>query len=164
MELITPDVGLLFWMLLSFSIVLFILRKFAWAPILQSLKEREEGIESAIKNANTAREEIADLKKNKDQILLDTNFEKQRMMKDAQEYIEDWKKEQKQKIEEQINQNISRAQDVIEQQKRAAVAELKTQLASLSLGIAEKVIKKELSKDSAYLEMISDDIKDLNIN
>ena len=164
MDLIKPEIGLLFWMLLSFSLVLFILRKYAWGPILQSLKEREDGIDSALKNAQIAREEIADLKKNKDQILLDASSEKQRMMKDAQEYIEDWKKEQKQKIEEQINQNIARAQDVIEQQKRAAVTELKTQLASLSLGIAEKVIKKELSKDSAYLEMIRDDIKDLNIS
>jgi F-type H+-transporting ATPase subunit b len=164
MDLIKPEIGLLFWMLLSFSLVLFILRKYAWGPILQSLKEREEGIDSALKNAQIAREEIVDLKKNKDQILLDASSEKQRMMKDAQEYIEDWKKEQKQKIEEQINQNIARAQDVIEQQKRAAVTELKTQLASLSLGIAEKVIKKELSKDSAYLEMIRDDIKDLNIS
>lgn len=164
MDLIKPEIGLLFWMLLSFSLVLFILRKYAWSPILQSLKEREEGIDSALKNAQIAREEIADLKKNKDQILLDASSEKQRMMKDAQEYIEDWKKEQKQKIEEQVNQNLARAQDVIEQQKRAAVTELKTQLASLSLDIAEKVIKKELSKDSAYLEMIRDDIKDLNIS
>jgi F-type H+-transporting ATPase subunit b len=164
MDLIKPEIGLLFWMLLSFSLVLFILRKYAWGPILQSLKEREDGIDSALKNAQIAREEIADLKKNKDQILLDASSEKQRMMKDAQEYIEDWKKEQKQKIEEQINQNIARAKDVIEQEKRAAVTELKTQLASLSLDIAEKVIKKELSKDSAYLEMIRDDIKDLNIS
>ena len=164
MDLIKPEIGLLFWMLLSFSLVLFILRKYAWGPILQSLKEREEGIDSALKNAQIAREEIADLKKNKDQILLDASSEKQRMMKDAQEYIEDWKKEQKQKIEEQINQNIARAKDVIEQEKRAAITELKTQLASLSLDIAEKVIKKELSKDSAYLEMIRDDIKDLNIS
>tara|TARA_B110000444_G_scaffold259507_1_gene303425 strand:- start:782 stop:1276 length:495 start_codon:yes stop_codon:yes gene_type:complete len=164
MDLIKPEIGLLFWMLLSFSLVLFILRKYAWGPILQSLKEREDGIGSALKNAQIAREEIADLKKNKDQILLDASSEKQRMMKDAQEYIEDWKKEQKQKIEEQINQNIARAKDVIEQEKRAAVTELKTQLASLSLDIAEKVIKKELSKDSAYLEMIRDDIKDLNIS
>ena len=164
MDLIKPEIGLLFWMLLSFSLVLFILRKYAWGPILQSLKEREDGIGSALKNAQIAREEIADLKKNKDQILLDASSEKQRMMKDAQEYIEDWKKEQKQKIEEQINQNIARAKDVIEQEKRAAVTELKTQLASLSLDIAEKVIKKELRKDSAYLEMIRDDIKDLNIS
>jgi F-type H+-transporting ATPase subunit b len=164
MDLIKPEIGLLFCMLLSFSLVLFILRKYAWGPILQSLKEREDGIDSALKNAQIAREEIADLKKNKDQILLDASSEKQRMMKDAQEYIEDWKKEQKQKIEEQINQNIARAKDVIEQEKRAAVTELKTQLASLSLDIAEKVIKKELSKDSAYLEMIRDDIKDLNIS
>jgi len=164
MDLIKPDVGLLFWMLLSFSIVLFILRKFAWKPILQSLKEREEGIESAIKNANTAREEIADLKKNKEKILIDANVEKQEMMKEAQKYIEDWKQEQKKKIEDQINQNISRAQDAIEQQKRAAVNELKTQLASLSIEIAEKIIKKELSKDVEYQEIIKEDIRNLKVN
>lgn len=164
MDLIKPDVGLLFWMLLSFSIVLFILRKFAWGPILQSLKDREEGIESAIKNANIARQEIADLKKNKEQILIDANSEKQAIMLQAQEYIEDWKKDQKQKIEDQINQTMSRAQDAIEQQKRAAVNELKMQLASLSMDIAEKVIKKQLSKDAEYQEMINDDIRDLKIN
>ena len=95
MELITPDIGLLFWMLLSFSIVLIILRKFAWKPILKALQDREENIETALTNAKKAREEIAELKNQKDQILNDAKTEREQMMRVAKEDISDYKQTQK---------------------------------------------------------------------
>ena len=164
MELIKPDIGLLFWMLISFSVVLLILRRFAWGPILSALDERERGIETALKNAQKAREEVADLKNNKEQIINEANLERQKMIQDAQVYIDDWKKEQRKKTEDQIGQKIQEASDRIDQQKRIAIKELKTQVASLSVEIAQKIIQREINKDSEYTELINEDIKGLNID
>tara|TARA_B100000965_G_scaffold391455_1_gene399526 strand:+ start:457 stop:954 length:498 start_codon:yes stop_codon:yes gene_type:complete len=163
MELIKPDVGLLFWMLISFSIVLLILRRFAWKPILNALDERERGIEMALQNAQSAREEVADLKKNKEQIINEGNVERQKMIQEAQVYIDDWKKEQRKKTEDQIDQKIQEANERIDQQKRAAIKDLKTQVASLSIEIAQKILQREVNKDSEYTELINEDIKGLNI-
>jgi len=81
MGLVTPDFGLLFWMLLTFLIVLFILKKFAWKPILNSLKEREESIEDALKSAEKAREEMANLQASNEKILADARLEKEELLK-----------------------------------------------------------------------------------
>jgi len=163
MELVTPDIGLLFWMLLSFSIVLIILRKFAWKPILKALKDREESIETALENAAKAREEIADLKKNKDIIFKEQNDYKLELMKNAKEEADEYRREKNQKTDEQTKQNLTVAKEIINQEKRAAILEIKDTVADLSINIAEKILQKELEKDTEHTNIINKSLEDLEI-
>ena len=163
MELVTPDIGLLFWMLLSFSIVLIILRKFAWKPILKALKDREESIETALENAAKAREEIADLKKNKDIIFKEQNDYKLELMKNAKEEADEYKRAKNQKTDEQTKQNLTLAKEIINQEKRAAILEIKDTVADLSINIAEKILQKELEKDTEHTNIINKSLEDLEI-
>ena len=163
MELVTPDIGLLFWMLLSFSIVLLILRKFAWKPILQALQDREDSISKALSNAEIARHEVANLKSQKDQILNEAKQEREAMMKEAKDDIGNYKIEQKSKIDQQFKLKMDTALDEITQQKRAALDELKETVATLSVDIAEKILKKELENSSRHDAMIKETINDIRI-
>ena len=163
MELVTPDIGLLFWMLLSFSIVLIILRKFAWKPILKALKDREESIETALENAAKAREEIADLKKNKDIIFKEQNDYKLELIKNAKEEADEYKRAKNQKTDEQTKQNLTVAKEIINQEKRAAILEIKDTVADLSINIAEKILQKELEKDIEHINIINKSLEDLEI-
>ena len=163
MELVTPGIGLLFWMLLSFTIVLIILRRFAWKPILQALQDREEHIELALTNAEKAREEIAVLQNEKQSILNNAKTEKEDLLKRAKEDISDYKKLQKNRVDEQMKATLGSALDEIAQQKRAAMDELKETVASLSVEIAEKILIKELDDKDSHNAIIQESIKKLEI-
>ena len=102
MELVTPGIGLLFWMLLSFSIVLVLLKKFAWKPILNTLEEREDSIQKALISAEQARSEVAELKSQKEQILNEAKLEREKIIRLAHEETSAYKQEQKIKIDEQV--------------------------------------------------------------
>ena len=128
MELVTPGIGLLFWMLLSFSIVLVILKKFAWKPILNTLEEREDSIQKALISAEQARSEVAELKGQKEQILSEAKLEREKIIRLAHEETSAYKQEQKIKIDEQFKLKISSAIDEINQQKRSAMEDLKKPL------------------------------------
>ena len=163
MELVTPGIGLLFWMLLSFSIVLVILKKFAWKPILKTLEEREDSIEEALMSAEKARSEFAELKEQKEQILNDAKLEREKMIRLAQEETSNYKQEQKIKIDEQFKAKIGSAIDEINQQKRAAMEDLKKTVAEISVDIAEKIIEKELENSEQHNELISESVKGLDV-
>ena len=163
MELITPDIGLLFWMLLSFSIVLVLLKRFAWKPILTALKNREEGIETALAKAEEARKEISETNTRVSEMLSQGKLEKEKMLKIAREDIADYKKKEHLKIGEQIKTQLNSVTEEINQQKRAALDELKKSVAELSIEIAEKILKKELENENSHNELINDSIKNLEI-
>ena len=143
MELVTPGIGLLFWMLLSFSIVLVLLKKFAWKPILNTLEEREDSIQKALISAEQARSEVAELKSQKEQILNEAKLEREKIIRLAHEETSAYKQEQKIKIDEQFKLKISSAIDEINQQKRSAMEDLKKTVAKMSVDIAEKILEKE---------------------
>ena len=163
MELVTPGIGLLFWMLLSFSIVLVILKKFAWKPILKILEEREDSIEEALISAEKARADVAELKEQKEQILNDAKLEREKIIRLAHEETSNYKQEQKIKIDEQFKAKISSAIDEINQQKRAAMDDLKKTVAEISVDIAEKIIEKELENAEQHNELISESVKGLDV-
>ena len=163
MELVTPGIGLLFWMLLSFSIVLVILKKFAWKPILNTLEEREESIQKALISAEQARSEVAELKSKKEQILNEAKLEKEKIIRLAHEETSAYKQEQKIKIDEQFKLKISSAIDEINQQKRSAMEDLKKTVAKMSVDIAEKILEKELENVEQHDTVISDSVKGLDI-
>ena len=163
MELVTPDIGLLFWMLVSFLLVLLILKKFAWAPILAALKDREDSIDSALLNAEKARKEVEDLKTRKDEILNSAKLERDEMIKMAHKDISEYKEKEQAKVDEHMKQKISAAIDEINQQKRSAVEELKESVAHLSIGIAEKILKKELEDKKRHDEIIKQSVNELEV-
>jgi len=163
MELVTPGIGLLFWMLLSFSIVLVLLKKFAWKPILNILEEREDSIQKALISAEQARSEVAELKSQKEQILNEAKLEREKIIRLAHEETSAYKQEQKIKIDEQFKLKISSAIDEINQQKRSAMEDLKKTVAKMSVDIAEKILEKELENVQQHDSVISDSVKELDI-
>lgn len=162
MELINPGIGLIFWMTLSFGIVLFILAKFAWKPILKSLHEREDTIDQALNEANQAREEMKELKFSNEELLKEAKEERDGILRDARKVKETIIEDSKAKANEEANRIVESAKESIQNEKMAAMTDLKNQLATLSIEIAEKILKEELSEDKKqkeYVQKLIDDVK-----
>lgn len=160
MKLVTPDIGLLFWMLISFSIVLFLLKKYAWKPILKSLKEREESISEALGAAKRAKEEMAALKSDNERILAEARNERDKILKEARDAKDSIINEAKTKATEEADRLLKIAREGIQNEKMAAITELKNQVASLSLEIAEKILKEELSTDEKQRGLVNAYLKE----
>ena len=160
MDLITPDVGLLFWTLVSFSILYLILRKFAWGPILTAVKEREESIKAALDAADNAKKEMENLKADNEKILNEAKTEREIMLKEAREMksklISDAENEAKAKAKSMVEA----AKTAIQNEKNSAMNELKNTVVDLSVGIAEKLISEELADKDKQLKMIEEILDD----
>ncbi|MBN2236698.1 MAG: F0F1 ATP synthase subunit B [Bacteroidales bacterium] len=154
MELVNPGLGLIFWMTLSFGIVLFILSKYAWPLILGGIKEREEEINNSLESARQAREEIKNLQSNNEQLLKQAREERDALMREARELKDDMIVKAKSQADQQAKQIIESAKAAIEQEKTAALSDLKNQVAGLSIEIAEKLLKAELSKENKQKELM----------
>ena len=163
MELVTPDIGLLFWMLLSFSIVLLILKRFAWKPILTALKNREDSIEEALEKAELAREKTEQAKTEVEKMIIEGRVEKEGLLKQAKEEIATYKRQAKAKVDEQMSLRLKTVNQEIDQQKRVAIEDLKTTVASLAVEISEKILKRELDDTRVHDDLIKDSIKTLDI-
>ena len=164
MELVNPGIGLIFWMTLSFAIVFFILAKFAWKPILNMLKEREGSIESALNSAEKAREEMRHLQSNHEQLLKEAKEERDVILRETRKIKDAIIEEAKLKATEEAERILETAKENIHFEKMAAITELKNQLAVLSIEVAEKVLRQELSdqvKQKDYIEKI---INQMNFN
>jgi F-type H+-transporting ATPase subunit b len=164
MELVSPGIGLIFWMTLAFGIVLYILKKFAWKPILQSLRDREESIEEALNTANKAREEMKQLKFDNESLLKQAKEERDAILRDARKVKESIIEESKTKANEEANRIVESAKESIQNEKMAAMTDLKNQLATLSIEVAEKILKDELSEDKKQKEYVQRLIKDVKFN
>ena len=164
MSLVTPDFGLVFWMVISFLIVLFILKKYAWKPILDSLKSREESIDSALKSAEKAREDMVKLKDDNEKILVEARSERELMMKEALEIKEKIIGDAKKTAGIEADKMIEMAKNQIQNEKNNAVAEIKVKVVELSVQIAEKIMKKNLDTDSKQKDYAQMLLKDINLN
>lgn len=164
MELVSPGIGLIFWMTLSFGIVLFILGKFAWKPILKSLHEREDSIDEALNTANKAREDMKQLKFDNEALLKEAKGERDAILHDAREIKDTIIEESKIKANEEANRIVEAAKETIQHEKLAAITDLKNQLATLSIEIAEKILKEELSEDKKQKEYVQKLIDEVKIN
>lgn len=164
MNLVTPDIGLLFWMLVSFCIVLLLLKKFAWTPILTTLKERETSISDALNAAKKAKDEIADLKSDNERILAEARAERDKMLKEARDAKDAIINEAKGKATTEAERLITIARESIKNEKMAAITELKNQVATLSVEIAEKIMKQQLASDEKQKALVADLLKDAKLN
>ena len=164
MELVKPEFGLVFWMTVSFLIVVFILRKFAWGPILSSLKERETSIEDALNAAKKAKDEVANMKAENEQLLKQARNERDMMLKEARDTKDAIVNEARAKAQTEADRMIASARESIQNEKMAAITELKNQVATLSIEIAEKVIRQQLASDDKQKALVNDLLKDVKLN
>ena len=146
--------GLFFWQSILFILLLFLLKKFAWKPILDALNSREEGIKNALDEADKARQEMLDLKSSNEKMLKEARIERDTLLKDARMIKDKMITEAKDEAKAQSNKIIEQAKQTIENEKLAAITELKNQVAELSIGIAEKIMKEELSNKDKQVKLI----------
>ncbi len=162
MELITPGLGLLFWMTLAFFLLVFILGKFAWKPILQMLRERETSIHEALNAANEAREEMKKLQFSNEQLLQEAKNERDTILNDARKIREKLIEDARVKAGEEADRIVASARESIQNEKMAAMTELKNQIAESSLNLARFILKRELSdpqKQEAYIKELLKEYK-----
>jgi F-type H+-transporting ATPase subunit b len=164
MDLVTPELGLIFWTSLSFLILLFILGKFAWKPILNAVNDRENSIKDALQEAEKARLEMQNLKSDNEKILKEARAERDAMIKDAREIKDSMISEAKEEAKAQGTKLIEQAKTTIQNEKLAAITELKNQVADLSIDIAEKVMKSELSNKDKQVELVEKMLGDIELN
>jgi len=156
--------GLFFWQILILVLLVWLLNKFAWKPILNAVNEREDGIKKALEEADKARQEMAELNASNEKILKEARAEREKMLKDAREIKEALISEAKDEAKMQADKIITQAKTTIENEKQAAIVELKRQVAELSVGIAEKVIKEELSNKDKQIKLIDKMLDEASIN
>ena len=164
MELVKPEFGLIFWMVISFGLIMLILKKFAWKPILNMLHEREASIQSALDSAEKAKEEMKALQSSNEKILADARNERDLLLKDAREIREKMIADAKGIATKEGERMLTIARENIQNEKMAAITELKNQVASLSIEIAEKILKSELSSDEKQESLVNTLLKDVNLN
>jgi len=164
MNLVKPEFGLIFWMTVTFLIVFFLMKKFAWGPILKMIQEREESIESALNSAQKAKEEMAELQNNNEKLLAEARLEKDKMLKEAREIKDTMISDAKDAAQKEALRIMADARNTIQNEKMAAINELKNQVALMSVDIAEKIIRKDLSKDESQKTLVASLINDVKLN
>jgi len=164
MELVTPGIGLVFWMLLSFSIVLILLKKFAWRPVMKALQDRENSIANALKSAENAKEEMAILQMDNKKIIDEAKIERDKLIKEAREVKERIINEAKGQAVIEANKLIEMARLNIQNEKLAAISEMKNQIAIFSVDIAEKILSRELTENNKQKDYLDYLLKEINLN
>ncbi len=164
MDLILPSFGLIFWMTLTFVIVFVLLRKMAWKPILKALSDRENYIKDALNSAEKAKEEMAQLQAGNEKILLEARNERDKLLKEARETKDSIIAEAKSKAQKEAEKIVQSARETLQNEKNAALNELKSQVAALSVEIAEKIIKSELASDEKQKALVNSLLKEVTLN
>jgi F-type H+-transporting ATPase subunit b len=164
MELITPGLGLLFWMTLAFLLLMFILGKFAWKPIMNALKEREATIHDALHAADKAREEMKQLQFSNEQLLREAKNERDVILSDARKVRDAIIEEARVKASEEAARIVQSARASINNEKMAAMTDLKNQLANASLDISRRLLRRELSDVKKQEEYIRELLKEVKFN
>lgn len=164
MELLTPGIGLIFWQTVIFLIVFLVLLTFAWKPIANALKAREGFINDALKSAELAKEEMAQLKEDNEMLLDEARRERDTMLKEATAAANRIKEEAKAETSKIAEKMIADARAAIDNEKKAALAEVQNMVAEISLSIAEKVLRKNLSSDKAQKALVEEYLKEVKIN
>lgn len=162
--LLNPSYGLIVWSLVAFLLVMFLLKKFAWKPILQMLQEREQSITEAIESAKKAKEEMTALKADNEKIILQAKAERDGILKEAREIKDKMIAEAKAQAGKESEKLTAIARENIHNEKMAAITELKNQVAHLSIEIAEKILKQELSEKDRQKTIVKNLLDDVKMN
>lgn len=156
--------GLFIWQVLIFVGLILLLKKFAWKPILDSVNDREEGIKNALLSAENAKKEMQNLQADNQRILQEARLERDNMLKEAREMKEKMVDDAKAEAQAQGQKMIEQAKAAIQSEKNAAMADLKLQVSSLSVSIAEKLLKEELSNKEAQTKLVEKLLGDVKLN
>lgn len=162
--LVSPDPGLFIWSTVAFLILFFLLSKFAWKPIVKALDERERSIEDALSKAEMAKAEMAKLINENEDLLKEARLERDSILKEAKEIKDQIINDAKDQAKTEGAKLIEKAKDEITNQKLAAMAEIKNQVSSLSLAIAEKVLRKQLDDHDKQQALVNDLLKEVKLN
>ena len=154
MSLVTPDIGLLFWMCLSFGIVVFLLSKYAWKPILGAVKTREQSIADALNEAKKMRDDMAKMSANNEEIMRQARAERDTLLKEARDIRDKEISEAKAKAKAEADALLGRAREDIRNEKNAAIVELRNQVAELSVQVAERILKEKLGDAAAQKALV----------
>ncbi|WP_338409356.1 F0F1 ATP synthase subunit B [uncultured Flavobacterium sp.] len=158
------SLGLFFWSLLLFVGLILLLKKFAWKPILDAVNEREEGIKEALLSAENAKKEMLNLKSDNEKLVAEARTEREMMIKEAREIKDKMINDAKTEAQVQGEKMIEQAKATIASEKNAAIADLKNQVGTLSLEIAEKVLKGELSNKESQTKLVEKMLGDAKLN
>jgi F-type H+-transporting ATPase subunit b len=158
------SVGLFFWQTLLFVALILLLKKFAWKPILDAVNEREQGIKDALDSAEKAKQEMANLQADNEKLLKEARAERDAMIKEARDIKNKMIIDAKEEAKGEADKMVAQAQAAIESEKKAAIADLKNQVASLSLEIAEKVVRENLSSDDKQQKLVKNLLDDSSLN
>jgi F-type H+-transporting ATPase subunit b len=162
--LISPNFGLVVWQAIVLLLLIIILRWKAWKPILKALSAREEAISGALSAAEEAKEEMAKLQSSNEDLLNEARAERDKLMKEARETKDEIVAEAKNAAKSEADKIMDNARETIKMEKTAAITELKTQVAALSIEVAEKVVKGQLSDDKKQQELVNNLIEEVNLN
>jgi len=163
MDLITPEIGLFFWQTIVFLVLILLMAKFAWNPILGAIKQREDSINDALASAEDARKEMQNLHADNEKLLQEARMQRDAMLKEARELKEKVVADASIEAKEKADKIVAQAQATIQTEKNAALADIKNQVAELSIQIAEKVIRKELSSSDQQYRLVEEMLEDVTL-
>jgi F-type H+-transporting ATPase subunit b len=164
MDLVTPNIGLIFWTTIIFIVLLLILSKAAWKPISKMINKRNQSIEDALNMAETAREEMKSLQASNEKILVEARMERDNLIKEAREIKDQIISQAKDEAIKEVNKIKKAAETEIENQKFAALEDIKNQVLDLSVAVAEKVLRQELKNPGSQEELVNDLLKEIKLN
>ncbi len=164
MELLTPGSGLIIWQAIIFLALILILKKLAWKPIIQALKDREQDIEGSLLAAQQAKNEMEKLSSDNEKLMAEARMERDSMLKEAISTANKIKEDAKEETSSIAAKMIEDARASIENEKKAALTDVKNMVATLSLEITEKLVRKQLGEAGAQKELVEEYVKDLNLN
>lgn len=164
MDLVIPDFGLLFWMVVSFTILLLLLKKFAWKPLLKMIQDREDEIAKSLDSANAAKAEMQKLTAENEAIMKQARAERETMLREAKEAKDKIVAEAQAAAKTEADKMIAAARVEIEAEREAAKAEIYGKVAELSVSIAEKILRRELSTDTKQGAYVEELVKNISLN
>lgn len=164
MSLINPGFGLIIWMTIALLVVLFVLKKYAWKPIMEALKEREEGIDNSLRAAEKAHEEMKNLKLDNEQLLKEAKEERDAILREGRKIKEKIIEDAKEQASQEASNIVESAKERIEHEKKAAIVEIKNIIADQAITIAEKVLRAEFKDKAKQKEYVQTLLKETNLN
>jgi F-type H+-transporting ATPase subunit b len=164
MELLVPEFGLVILQTIAFLLLMFLLAKFAWKPVLAAIKEREQSIDDALNKAELAKQEMARLTSQNEELMKQARAERDEILKEAKILKDSIVNEAKTSAQTEGAKLIEKARIEIENQKKAALAELKGQVSTLSLDIAERVLRSQLDDKAKQQDLVASLLKNVELN
>jgi len=164
MELLVPEFGLVILQTIAFLLLMFLLAKFAWKPVLAAIKEREQSIDEALNKAELAKQEMTRLTAQNEELMKEARSERDRILKEAKTLKDNILHEAKNQAHTEGVKLIEKAKIEIENQKKAALVELKSQVSTLSIDIAERILRNQLEDKAKQQDLVASLLKDVELN